>query len=128
MKSLRFDINTDGDFYCESLFTTIVHEESLVLHDKMMENLREINRTFRTSKKYVERINECITKFLKAYDNSDVDSYFDKQYEDVWFVRNNNEFEFSFSLDNGNQQIYINEDIEVEVTIINGGYLIKEVG
>lgn len=128
MKGFRFYINTDGDFFYESLFTTIVHEDSLVLHDKIMQNLREINRTFRTSKKYVERINECITKFLKAYDNPDVDSYFDEQFEDVWFVRNNNEFEFSFILDNGNQQIYITEDVELEVTIINAGYLIKEKG
>lgn len=126
MNSLKFKIKSDGDFYCTPLFTTIIHEDESVLHSKMIENLREINKTFNTVWEYLQCINDCLTGFLNAYDNPKVDSYFDEKYEDVWFIKENSSFTFSFSLNNGNQSIDIVEGLDIDVVKIDGGYEIKE--
>lgn len=126
MKSIKFCIDSDGDFSYEVLFTTVIHRDVKVLEKKMIENMRNIQKSFHTSRKYLESINDCMGHFLKAYDTETITSYYDKKEEDVWFVRSNGKFSFSFHVDNGNQSISILEDVDIFVKEADGGFEIIE--
>lgn len=124
MKAIKFMIRSDGDFGYNVLFTTIVHDNRQVLIQHMIDNLREFHRSFFTSRESVKKINDSIGKFLNAYDDPSKVDYYDKHFESLWFVREKDNFVFSISLDNGNQQMDVCEMEEIAVVKIKGGYKI----
>lgn len=125
MYGVQFNIESDGDFYCEPLFTTVIHEDSNVLDEKLIANLRNIYETFQTTKDYVMPVRECIGRFLVAYDDDSITEYYDAEQEDVWFQKTNGELLYGFDLETGNHSITIRE-IELRISKIDGGYEILQ--
>lgn len=126
MKAVQFDIENDGDFYCDPLFTIAMHHDKKIIEKRIIENLRKIYETFRTTKgEYVMAIKDCIGRFLTAYDDKSLTEYHDEEQEEVWFEKINDEFVYCFELDNGNQFITIRE-LEVTINEMDGGYEILQ--
>ena len=121
MKMARIEVESDGDFKYDKLFSIMCHEDKKILFKSVMENLLFIGVSIESSRYDISNFKKTILNFANAYLKEGKEEYFNYDRELYYNAKYK---EVSFGLDWGNWSIYVEID-DIKYKALEDGFIIN---